>query len=72
MRARALRNWLFSTASSRRTTSIDQGSSLLLDFDGLVVDRVPRDDAGGRVVYYSTDTCQSRGCRGDSMSRLLT
>ena len=35
---------------------MDQGSSsLLLDIDGLVVDRVVRDDAGRRVVHCSTD-----------------
>ena len=34
---------------------MDQGSSLLLDIDGLVVDRVVRGDAGRRVVHCSTD-----------------
>ena len=35
---------------------MDQSSSsLLLDIDGLVVDRVVRDDAGRRVVHCSTD-----------------
>lgn len=34
---------------------MDQGSSLLLDIDGLVVDRVVRDGAGGWVVHCSTD-----------------
>ncbi len=34
---------------------MDQSSSLLLDIDGLVVDRVVRDAAGGRVVHCSTD-----------------
>jgi transposase len=34
---------------------MDQGSSLLLDIDGLVVDRVVRNDAGRRIVHCSTD-----------------
>ena len=35
---------------------MDQGSSsLLLDIDGLLVDRVVRDAAGRRVVHCSTD-----------------
>ena len=34
---------------------MDQSSSLLLDIDGLVVDRVVRDDVGRRVVHCSTD-----------------
>ena len=34
---------------------MDQSSSLLLDIDGLVVDRVVRDDDGRRVVHCSTD-----------------
>ena len=34
---------------------MDQSSSLLLDIDGLVVDRVVRDGTGGRVVHCSTD-----------------
>ena len=34
---------------------MDQSISLLLDIDGLVVDRVVRDGTGGRVVHCSTD-----------------
>ena len=34
---------------------MDQGSSLLLGIDGLIVDRVLIDDAGRRVVHCSTD-----------------
>src|SRR5664279_4349235 len=36
-------------------TSMDQSSSLLLNIDGLVVDRVVRDGTGRRVVHCSTD-----------------
>ena len=34
---------------------MDQGSSLLLGIEGLIVDRVLIDDAGRRVVHCSTD-----------------
>ena len=34
---------------------MDQGSSLLLGIDGLVVDRVLIDESGRRVVHCSTD-----------------
>ena len=35
---------------------MDQGSSLLLDIDGLVVDRVVRDTACPRMVNYTSAT----------------
>jgi len=41
---------------------MDQGSSLLLDIDGLVVDRVVRGDAGRRVVHCSTDPLLAGWC----------
>src|SRR5664279_243996 len=53
--ARGLRNWLFSGNQTEGPRAMDQGSSLLLGIDGLVVDRVLIDDAGRRVVHCSTD-----------------
>ena len=43
--------------------AMDQGSSLLLGIDGLVVDRVLIDDAGRRVVHCSTDPELAGGAR---------
>ncbi len=41
---------------------MDQGSSLLLVINGLIVDRVVLDDVGRRVVHYNTDPALAGRC----------
>ena len=55
MRARGLRDCLFSGNQTEGPRARDQGGSLLLGIDGLIVDRVLLDDSGRRVVHCSTD-----------------
>ena len=43
---------------------MDQGSSLLLGIDGLIVDRVVIDGSGRRVVHCSTDPEMAGWCPG--------